>query len=49
MWLEWYRHHKKCNTLWLPGNVSAIRFNGFNRGVDYRWYTGDTPLEQPRF
>jgi prepilin-type N-terminal cleavage/methylation domain-containing protein len=49
MWLEWYRHNKRCNTLWVPGNVSAIRFNGFNKGVDYRWYTGDVPQEQPRF
>ena len=47
MWLEWYRHNKRCNTLWMPGHVSAIRFNGFNKGVDYRWYTGDRPLEQP--
>lgn len=49
MWLEWYRHNKQCNTLWVPGHVSAIRFNGFNKGVDFRWYTGDPPLEQPDF
>ncbi len=45
---EWYRHGKKCQTLWLPGNVSRINYNG-KKGSDYRWYTGDPPLEQPRF
>lgn len=45
MWLEWYRHRKRCNTLWVAGHVSAIRFNGFTKGVDYRCYTGDTPVE----
>ena len=49
MWLEWYRHRKRCNTLWVPGHVSAIPFNGFDKGVDYRCYTGATPMEQPRF
>ncbi len=47
--LEWYRHNKKCNTLWLPGNVSPIRFTGLHKGVDYRWYTGDPPTNQPSF
>lgn len=46
---EWYRHNKRCATLWVPGNVSAITFTGFTKGVDYRWYTGDVPLTQPRF
>ena len=45
---EWYRHSKKCQTLWVPGNVSKIRYNG-KKGNDYRWYTGDVPLEQPKF
>jgi prepilin-type N-terminal cleavage/methylation domain-containing protein len=49
MWLEWFRHRKRCNTLWVPGQVSAIRFTGFNQGVDYRWYTSDVPDEHPRF
>ena len=44
---EWYRHNNICNTLWLPGHVSTIKFNGFDRGVDYRWYTGKTPVDQP--
>ncbi|MCI0746121.1 MAG: type II secretion system GspH family protein [Verrucomicrobia subdivision 3 bacterium] len=49
MWLEWYRHNKRCNTLWVAGHVSSIRFNGFNEGVDYRCYTGETPLEYGGF
>ncbi len=43
---EWFRHARRCNTLWVPGNVSSIRET---KGVDYRWYTGDTPLEGPKF
>lgn len=45
---EWYRHSKVCNTLWVPGNVSGIKFNDY-KGVDYRWYTGDEPVERPKF
>lgn len=44
MWLEWYRHNQRGNTLWVPGHVSTMRFNGFKQGIDYRGYTGDTPL-----
>ncbi|MEK7685261.1 MAG: prepilin-type N-terminal cleavage/methylation domain-containing protein [Verrucomicrobiota bacterium] len=46
---EWYRHNRKCETLWVPGNVSLIRFTGFKVGVDYRWYSGDPPLTPPAF
>ncbi len=49
MWLEWYRHRKRCNTLWLPGHVTAIRFNGFDQGVDYRCYVGEMPVEPVGF
>lgn len=49
MWLEWYRHRKRCNTLWVAGHVSPIRFNGFDKGVDYRCYTGEAPLDQRGF
>ncbi len=45
---EWFRHGKACETLWLPGNVSSIKFKDY-RGVDYRWYTGDPPVDMPRF
>lgn len=43
---EWFRHARRCNTLWVPGNVSSIRET---KGVDYRWYTGDVPLDAPKF
>jgi hypothetical protein len=46
---EWYRHNERCETVWVPGNVSAIRYKGVNKGVDYRWYTGQQPLETPQF
>jgi len=49
MYLEWYRHAKQCNTLWLSGNATSIRFTGFKVGVDYRWYTGERPVEMPKF
>lgn len=44
---EWYRHNKVSNTLWVGGHVSGIRFTSFDRGVDYRWYTGERPHQQP--
>jgi prepilin-type N-terminal cleavage/methylation domain-containing protein len=46
---EWYRHNKKSQVVWLGGNVSLIPFNGFNKGIDFHWYTGDAPVENPRF
>jgi prepilin-type N-terminal cleavage/methylation domain-containing protein len=45
---EWYRHGKKSQVLWVSGNVSRIRYNG-KKGHDYRWYTGDRPVDQPKF
>jgi prepilin-type N-terminal cleavage/methylation domain-containing protein len=46
---EWFRHNKKCQTVWVGGNVSLIPFKGYVRGIDYRWYTGEPPIENPRF
>jgi hypothetical protein len=46
---EWYRHNQRSAILWVPGNVSSVKFNDVRKGVDYRWYTGVTPLEQPQF
>ena len=40
---EWYRHEQRCQTLWVSGHVSRIRFTGLNVGIDYRYYTGETP------
>jgi prepilin-type N-terminal cleavage/methylation domain-containing protein/prepilin-type processing-associated H-X9-DG protein len=42
---EWYRHNKKCLTLWVDGHASLIPFNDY-KGIDYRYYTGD-PIENP--
>ncbi len=41
---EFYRHDKRCNTVWVSGNVTKIPFTGYNVGIDYRYYTGDKPL-----
>jgi prepilin-type N-terminal cleavage/methylation domain-containing protein len=42
---EWYRHSKGCQTVWVEGHVSRIRFTGLNVGIDYRHYTGVNPLK----
>jgi type II secretory pathway pseudopilin PulG len=41
---EWYRHRKKCVTTFLDGHTVPLRFTGMNVGIDYRYYTGETPL-----
>ena len=38
---EWYRHNKRCQTTWLDGHASSIKYNG-KKGSDYRLYTGET-------
>ncbi len=43
---EWWRHNRRCNTIWVDGHVSVINYT--QKGVDYRWYTGDPPLQNPR-
>ena len=43
---EWYRH-RNCNTLWVGGHISGIRFTSLQKGCDYRWYTAQDPLNQP--
>ena len=42
--LEWYRHNKGNQTVWVDGHVSRIRFTGLKVGIDYRHYTGVEPL-----
>jgi prepilin-type processing-associated H-X9-DG protein len=37
---EWYRHSRGCQTVWVDGHVSRIRFTGFKVGIDFRYYTG---------
>ena len=41
---EWYRHGQGNQSAWVDGHVSRIRFTGLKVGIDYRHYTGDTPL-----
>ena len=41
---EWYRHNKQCQTSWVDGHVSNIKFKGLKNGIDYRHYTGQIPL-----
>ena len=43
--LEWYRHNKGCQTVWVEGHVSRIKFTSLNVGIDYRCYTGVRPLK----
>lgn len=45
----WWRHDRGCNTVWVTGNVSKIKYVKETVGVDYRWYTGERPLEMPKF
>ncbi len=45
----WWRHNKGCNTVWVPGNVSRIKWVPRTVGVDYRWYTGEVPNSMPGF
>ncbi len=42
---EWFRHNDQCATLWVAGHVTSVRRT---KGVDWRCYTGDVPLETPR-
>jgi len=41
---EWYRHGKGNQTVWVDGHVSRIRFTSLKVGIDYRHYTGITPI-----
>jgi len=43
----WWRHSKGSLTLWVPGNVSKIKYVPRNVGIDYRYYTGEAPLKMP--
>ena len=47
MEFEWWRHNRRCATIWVPGNVSSIPYT--KTGVDYRWYTGEVPVDSPQF
>jgi prepilin-type N-terminal cleavage/methylation domain-containing protein/prepilin-type processing-associated H-X9-DG protein len=45
---EWYRHGNACQTMWVDGHASKIKFTGLNVGIDYRHYTGIAPLSPVR-
>jgi prepilin-type N-terminal cleavage/methylation domain-containing protein len=51
--LGWWRHRMVagsgggCMTLWVPGNVSRIKWVPRTVGVDYHWYTGERPITMP--
>ena len=42
--MEWFRHRRRGNALWVSGNVSSTPLN---KGVDYRWYTGESGAATP--
>jgi len=42
---EWYRHSKGCQTVWVDGHASRIKFTGLNVGIDYRHYIGVNPIK----
>jgi prepilin-type processing-associated H-X9-DG protein len=42
---EWYRHNKGCQTLWVDGHASRIKFTSLKVGIDYRHYIGVNPLK----
>ena len=51
--LGWWRHRMVagsgggCMTLWVPGNVSRIKWVPRTVGIDYHWYTGERPVTMP--
>jgi prepilin-type processing-associated H-X9-DG protein len=45
----WWRHSRGCNTVWVGGNVSRIKYVKETIGIDYRYYTGEQPLSMPNF
>jgi prepilin-type N-terminal cleavage/methylation domain-containing protein len=41
---EWYRHGKADQTVWVDSHASRIKFTSLKTGIDYRHYTGVTPI-----
>jgi prepilin-type N-terminal cleavage/methylation domain-containing protein len=46
---EWFRHNRKCETFFLAGHVGSFKFRGLKYGIDYRYYTGDVPVNPVSF
>jgi prepilin-type N-terminal cleavage/methylation domain-containing protein len=49
MTMGYWRHNNIGNVVWVTGNVSKFKKVPYNIGYDYRYYTGEVPLTQPRF
>jgi len=45
----WWRHNRGCDTVWVTGNVSKIKYVKETIGIDYRYYTGERPAAMPNF
>ena len=45
----WWRHNRGCNTVWVTGNVSKIKYVKETIGIDYHYYTGERPDVMPNF
>ncbi len=43
----WWRHSQGCMTLWVPGNVTRIKWVPRTVGIDYHYYTGERPAKMP--
>jgi len=40
---EWFRHSRRSMIIWMDGHSSTIPYS--KTGYDYRWYTGEAPLQ----
>ena len=45
----WWRHSRGCNTVWVTGNVSKIKYVKETIGIDYHYYTGERPNAMPNY
>jgi len=49
MTMGYWRHNQYGNVVWVSGNVSKLKKVPYTVGYDYRYYTGEKPLIQPKF
>jgi prepilin-type N-terminal cleavage/methylation domain-containing protein len=49
MTMGYWRHNNAGNVLWVTGNVSRLKKVSYSVGYDYRYYTGEVPLNPPKF
>lgn len=43
---EWFRHNRQSEIMWMDGHASTAPYT--KSGVDFRWFTGDAPVINPR-